>query len=902
MADINARIRLDGEAQFRRQITDSKNAVKSLDSELALAEQQFRDTGNAESFMQERARLLNEKLQAQQRAVDTAKQALERLKSQGYDANDAAVLTWRGHLANAERNVLSLSREIENNKNGLDAAGRSYTEMGEKAETAGGKVEGLNQSLQNVDRGITLQNVSEALENINGAIDRGISRAVRLGKALWNMTADSTQWADELQTLSETTGIDTTTLQQWEYAARFVDTEVDTIIGARQRLTRNLGSEDLANLGVETRDAGGELRDVTDIMWDALTAIGGIENETERSAAAMAIFGRSADDLMPLIRAGREEWDRLSGSAPVISDENLAKLTTANDALENLDAQLNNAKTTLLAQLAPALSTIADRLSGALEQLGEFLETEEGQAKLQGFSDAVVHLAENLLDIDWGQAIQTASDALTSITDALEWIANHKEAVIAALGAIAGARIWGTITSAAVNVEKLISFFGHGATGGAVGSAATGTAGSAVTGVSTASAAGGTGVSTLSGLGLHLPAGLGHIMASGTGAFLGIAALSGLAYWAGTKNEYLDEGNGRTGMSGLAEATEEERLALREFRALTDEERALIEARERELDAEHAARGDEHWARTAFFGNYNAAAFNSRAYAERAAAAMQGGASASSQFRWLAENAGGAGGFMNMWSYEDSRGNSRNYLEDLLRGIDYQEGDNQQLMAAIYREWASVFGEITSSRGAAALAELPTEMQEALRQGAGAFMQIIASGAGLDDSYLALYMRDFFQRSGIYDSSGRAQVTQTGTDYRTRREQEAAAHGATTGITFVPDPRVTSQGAAETTYGMTYQDILAQHGYSANWTPDFSQPVQEAVDNALDAYAEIITGLVLNRTQEGREQSGESDGTEIAGIVAGALNGAHVEMDGRVVGRLVAPTVADVLSRESMMR
>ena len=449
MADITTRIKLDGEASFRSAIRQATTSVKNLDSELKLAEEKFKDSGDAQQLMADKAAILKQKLDSQKSAVDAAKSAIQQLTERGVDPNSAQMIEWRGKLANAESQVISITREIKNNENGLDSNGRAYTtagtkaqEMGGKLEDAGGKASDMNSQLAAIGQGISYQNVTDAIDRINTAVSNGIKKVSSLGKSLWSLTVDSTEWADELKTLSTTSGLDTTTLQQWQYAAKFVDTDVETIIAARNKLVRNMDddsfAETLSGIGVSVTDSEGNLRDSYDVMWDVLGVLGEMSDSTERDNLAMQVFGKSATDLLPLIQAGREEWESYGASAPIVSEENIEKLTAANDAVEDLNSNLETTKRNLLAELAPTLESIATHLTEALQQFNAYLETEEGQEKLQAFSDAAVKLADSILDIDWASAIQTAADALTIVTDALEWIADNKEVVIAALTAIGG--------------------------------------------------------------------------------------------------------------------------------------------------------------------------------------------------------------------------------------------------------------------------------------------------------------------------------------------------------------------------------------------------------------------------------------------------------------------------------
>lgn len=808
MADINARIRLDGEAQFKRQMTEAKTAVKGLDDQMKLAEAQFEQTGDAQELMRQKSQLLNQKLDAQKRAVDAAREALRQCAEQGLDPASAKVQEWKGKLAQAETRVIEITGELRNNEQGLDRTGRAYTQMGGKVGEADEKVGSLAESLQNVDRGVSWQNVNTAIQNINTAIDNGIKKAVQMGRALWEMTSDSTAWADELATRSVTTGLSTDTLQQWDYAARFIDTDVDAIIGAMNRMTRSMDSDTLANYGIETRTATGELRDAQDVMWDALEAIGRIDNETERNAAAMELFGKSAAELTPLIQAGREEWERIAEGAPIVSEENIQKLTTANDALEDLDARLETTKNTLLAQLAPALTTIASSLSTALQSLGEYLDTEEGQQKLQDFSNAAVRLAESIFDIDWGAALDAASTALTGITDALNWIVDNKELVLAALGALAAARIWGVISSAAANTGQLVNGVrtllgrnGGGNTGGTAGAATGGTATAAAAGgsrtaavtrtvtnaVKTALTGAGTSLGSAAGLS---STGMGALGAAGLGGILGMAGVIGTAKLAMAGNR----------MSSQA------------------------------YDLDRYA-GDPMLP-----------------YIMQAAYAMAHGGSSADALHRLGIQSGSASGFVDLFNYTDTERGAANYLQDLLSGTDWQHGDNQQLMASIYRVFASIFGGHGSAGYDAALAELPAEVAEAIRYGATMEQQRKQAGAAADDTYLDTYMTEFFARHGITGDESAA----GGVSAATQAAIDAAAMGATT----------------------------------ATWQA-----------------AERIIHMELTRPEPGANSgNGSSQAADVAGVVAAALNGATVEMDGTVVGRLVAPTVSAVLARESIGR
>ena len=58
MAGINVKIGVTGISQFKRNIKVAQNSVKTLDQQLAINEKQFKATGDAEAYMQQKTELL----------------------------------------------------------------------------------------------------------------------------------------------------------------------------------------------------------------------------------------------------------------------------------------------------------------------------------------------------------------------------------------------------------------------------------------------------------------------------------------------------------------------------------------------------------------------------------------------------------------------------------------------------------------------------------------------------------------------------------------------------------------------------------------------------------------------------------------------------------------------------
>lgn len=507
MADIGAKLKVEGESSFSKAMRDAAKNTRSLNSELKLAEAEFKASGDAQKLYTDKAKILKQQLSEQEKAVQAATSMLQALATAGYDQNSTKVMEWRAKLAQAKQGVLEISQAIAENDAALQGTAEGYNELGESMQNAAtdartakaelGETEtgamSLKDALAKIGVNLGWEGIHNSLHQINEKIDAVIRRAAQMGKALWDAGVDATVWADNLQTLSDESGIDRKTLQQWDYASRFVDTSVDTIISSRKKLLQNTTSTNTETalafnkLGVVTRDvADGSVRDIDDVFWDTIEALGKIPDETDRNALALKTMGKSYDELNPLIKAGRAEWEKYADAAPVIDEKKIDSLTSANDAIEDMNAQLQALKLDLLAELAPTIEQVASAVSSAASSLREFMETEEGKEALTRLQTAISGLLESFTQQDFGKILSDASDDITGLIDGLSGIIENKDGVVTALEAIGAGivamNVAGAVTAVAELISKLKLLKGMSVIGSAAGAGAAGAAGGAAAG------------------------------------------------------------------------------------------------------------------------------------------------------------------------------------------------------------------------------------------------------------------------------------------------------------------------------------------------------------------------------------------------------------------------------------
>lgn len=237
--------------------------------------------------------------------------------------------------------------------------------------------------------GKKMEKFGKNLQKTGGAFTKAITvPAIAAVGGLAAVAVSAGKAADELITTSNKTGLSTTALQELEYAARFVDVEVETMTDSMFRLTKNMDqarkgtgkqAEAFKKLNVRITNTDGSLRDSKDVWAETIDALGAVANESERDAMAYQLFGRSAQELNPLIKAGGKELKRLGQEAKdlgiVMGEDHVTALGKFDDSMQKLQASLLGAKNQLAVALTPALEKlipiIQDKIVPAVVRFAE---------------------------------------------------------------------------------------------------------------------------------------------------------------------------------------------------------------------------------------------------------------------------------------------------------------------------------------------------------------------------------------------------------------------------------------------------------------------------------------------------------------------------------------------------
>ena len=453
MPNIRTRFVAEGEKEYRQALKEINGGLSVLSAESKKLQEQYK--GNEKSL--EALTATNENLDrvvlSLSDKLDLQKKRLAELK-QAYGESDDRTLRMAKSVTDTETALIRQQRALDENTRALENFGKGEGDATRQAE-------GLGDALNDIGGKFGISLPKEMTNTLNGMLKLDAktlalalsfaavtAAVVEVEKALISMTKESAAYADEILTQSAVTGLSTEALQEYQYAAELVDVSLDTLTSSQTKMIRSMdaarrGSKEQAEafskLRIGIQNADGTLRDAQDVFGDAIDALGAISNETERDAIAMTIFGRSARDLNPLIKAGSDGLRELAQEAHnvgyVMSEEALDALGAVDDQVQRMNRSNEALKNQIAIGMAPAVENLMKKGTDFFVRLQE---AAEGSGILEVFGALldVVSALEPLFDVLFGTAedgvpaLQALALALGVVADALTIVANTIAIVI----------------------------------------------------------------------------------------------------------------------------------------------------------------------------------------------------------------------------------------------------------------------------------------------------------------------------------------------------------------------------------------------------------------------------------------------------------------------------------------
>lgn len=436
--DIGPKIGIDGEAEFRKELNNINQQLKTLGSEMKAVTSAFEAGDNSQEALAAQSQVLTRQIEAQESKLEQLRKGLTAAAKE-YGENDTRTLKWAQAVNDATADLNKMKAQLTKTEGGMDDLADATEEAGEAAEGAGSKFSVMTVAMGNL---------------ISSGIQAAVSAVTELMGAVLHLDETTEEYRaaqGKLNTAFEAAGYGPETAKQAYTEFYKILGETDTAAEASQLLAKLAqGQEDVATW---TNIAAG----VSGTFGDSLPIEGLIEaaNETAKVgqvtgtlADALNWAGISEDGFNAQLAACSTEsqrnqliMDTLAGTYATASEafyRNNEALVQARANQAALDASLSmlggtiaELKNRIFSDFAPAVSQLiasfSDLLQGVdgadesfAQALGGLIQT--GLEQLPGFLSVGVEIIAALVSgiLDNVPALLTAgAELVASLVEAV---------------------------------------------------------------------------------------------------------------------------------------------------------------------------------------------------------------------------------------------------------------------------------------------------------------------------------------------------------------------------------------------------------------------------------------------------------------------------------------------------
>ena len=185
---------------------------------------------------------------------------------------------------------------------------------------------------------------------------------------------------EALQRNAEKAGVAASSMKLYQNAARLSGVSVDSLTSGLGILAKNMmgaavdmgGAEKAFNaLGISARDSSGQLKSTETMFAEVADKFTDMENGSNKTALAMALFGKGGKELIPILNKGGEGLADMKKDLEELGisfdDAAIKRAAEAKERFEMLDIAMGSIKSRAVSSMLPALET----LSGALVKISK---------------------------------------------------------------------------------------------------------------------------------------------------------------------------------------------------------------------------------------------------------------------------------------------------------------------------------------------------------------------------------------------------------------------------------------------------------------------------------------------------------------------------------------------------
>ena len=294
----------------------------------------------------------------------------------------------------------------------------------------------------------------------------GTAIGLALGAGLIAATAKmkaTVNQMDEVSKAAQKVQMPTEEFSRLVYAGELADVQMETLVSSLGKLTKaqaaslketSQQAKVFDALGISAKNADGSLRASSDVLLDFADVFASLDGSPEAMAAGFALFGRSFQEMIPLIKDGsgamREMFAESDALGKTLSTEAGRAAEEFNDNLTRLQGGINGVWMEIASGMLPQLNAMTGDMVKAATETDNLRDFGEGLATVLGAIGAAAGFV--------AKAMQTATIAMASNAEQMSgWIeiAKNTSTLGFADGTVSGG--WNKVKNAASTGRGMIS-------------------------------------------------------------------------------------------------------------------------------------------------------------------------------------------------------------------------------------------------------------------------------------------------------------------------------------------------------------------------------------------------------------------------------------------------------------
>jgi len=263
-------------------------------------------------------------------------------------------------------------------KDAIEVANK-FEKMAESGTSSGSKLNGAFKGVQNVLGAFGVNLSDNAILWGTWAV-AGVAAVAEISSKLYELTAKTAEYGDHLDKMSQKLGLSTEAYQKWDYVIGLAGGDIDSMSAGFKTMTGTLAdAQNGTESAIEKFTALGlSMEDINNLDSEAMFekvifSLQNMDDQTQKAAAANDLFGKSGQNLLPLLNQTNDETQELIDSTSelglIMSEDSIAASATFMDTQDTIKSALEATGRSLGEMLLPYFQRFLDWVMDHLPEI-----------------------------------------------------------------------------------------------------------------------------------------------------------------------------------------------------------------------------------------------------------------------------------------------------------------------------------------------------------------------------------------------------------------------------------------------------------------------------------------------------------------------------------------------------